>query len=85
MNKKISKVAVLGSGIMGSGIACHFANIGVEVLLLDISPTEINDIEKKKGLKITDKVVRNRIVNEMFNKCINLGHLPFMINHLLIE
>ena len=70
MNKKISKVAVLGSGIMGSGIACHFANIGVEVLLLDISPNDINDIEKKKGLKITDKVVRNRIVNEMFNKCI---------------
>ena len=49
MNKKISKVAVLGSGIMGSGIACHFANIGVEVLLLDISPNEINDIEKNKG------------------------------------
>ena len=40
MNKKISKVAVLGSGIMGSRIACHFANIGVEVLLLDIVPKE---------------------------------------------
>ena len=76
MNKKISKVAVLGSGIMGSGIACHFANIGVEVLLLDISPNEINDIEKKKGLKITDKVVRNRIVNEMFNKCIKSRPSP---------
>lgn len=37
MNKKINKVAVLGSGIMGSRIACHFANIGVEVLLLDIA------------------------------------------------
>ena len=46
MNKKISKVAVLGSGIMGSGIACHFANIGVKVLLLDILPNEINDVEK---------------------------------------
>jgi pyruvate/2-oxoglutarate dehydrogenase complex dihydrolipoamide dehydrogenase (E3) component len=34
------KVAVIGSGIMGSGIACHFANIGVEVLLLDIVPRE---------------------------------------------
>ena len=76
MNKKISKVAVLGSGIMGSGIACHFANIGVEVLLLDISPNDINDIEKKKGLKITDKVVRNRIVNEMFNKCIKSRPSP---------
>jgi 3-hydroxyacyl-CoA dehydrogenase len=40
VNKKINKVAVLGSGIMGSRIACHFANIGVEVLLLDIAPQE---------------------------------------------
>lgn len=39
-NRKISKVAVLGSGIMGSRIACHFANIGVEVLLLDIVSKE---------------------------------------------
>jgi len=40
MNKRINKVAVLGSGIMGSRIACHFANIGVEVLLLDIAAKE---------------------------------------------
>ncbi|MCD0486732.1 3-hydroxyacyl-CoA dehydrogenase NAD-binding domain-containing protein [Pedobacter sp. MC2016-14] len=40
INKKINKVAVLGSGIMGSRIACHFANIGVEVLLLDIAAKE---------------------------------------------
>lgn len=40
MNKKINSVAVLGSGIMGSRIACHFANIGVEVLLLDIAAKE---------------------------------------------
>ena len=39
-NRKINKVAVLGSGIMGSRIACHFANIGVEVLLLDIAAKE---------------------------------------------
>ena len=37
MNRKINKIAVLGSGVMGSRIACHFANIGVEVLLLDIA------------------------------------------------
>jgi len=48
MNKKISNIAVLGSGIMGSGIACHFANIGVEVLLLDICPKELNESEKKE-------------------------------------
>ena len=76
MNRKISKVAVLGSGIMGSGIACHFANIGVEVLLLDICPKELNEIEKKKKLSIESKEVKNRIVNEMFNKCIKSKPSP---------
>jgi len=64
MKRTIKKVAVVGSGIMGSGIACHFANIGVEVLLLDIVPRELNDKEKAKGLTLEDKVVRNRLVND---------------------
>ncbi|NNK82424.1 MAG: 3-hydroxyacyl-CoA dehydrogenase [Flavobacteriaceae bacterium] len=65
MNKqRINKVAVIGSGIMGSGIACHFANIGVEVLLLDIVPRELNDVEKANGFSLEDKVVRNRLVND---------------------
>ena len=64
MNKHINNVAVIGSGIMGSGIACHFANIGVNVLLLDIVPRELNDKEKAKGLTLKDKAVRNRLVNE---------------------
>ena len=62
--RRIRKVAVIGSGIMGSGIACHFANIGVDVLLLDIVPRELNDKEKAKGLTLEDKVVRNRLVND---------------------
>lgn len=49
---------------MGSGIACHFANIGVEVLLLDIVPRELNEKEKAKGLSLSDSPVRNRLVNE---------------------
>jgi 3-hydroxyacyl-CoA dehydrogenase len=64
MTRRIKKVAIIGSGIMGSGIACHFANIGVEVLLLDIVPRELNDQEKAKGLTLDDKVVRNRLVND---------------------
>ncbi len=64
MNRKIKKVAVLGSGVMGSGIACHFANIGTEVLLIDIVPNELTDAEAAKGLTLNDKVVRNRIVND---------------------
>jgi 3-hydroxyacyl-CoA dehydrogenase len=63
MKRKINKVAVLGSGIMGSRIACHFANIGVNVLLLDIAPKELNDDEKKKGLSLDSPHVKNRIVN----------------------
>ena len=42
--RRIKKVAVIGSGIMGSGIACHFANIGVDVLLLDIIPRELTEL-----------------------------------------
>ncbi|NOY51698.1 MAG: 3-hydroxyacyl-CoA dehydrogenase [Chlorobi bacterium] len=64
MNRKIKKIAVLGSGVMGSGIACHFANIGTEVLLIDIVPRELNDKEKAKGLTLESKAVRNRIVND---------------------
>ena len=64
MKRAIKKVAVIGSGIMGSGIACHFANIGVEVLLLDILPRELTEVESKKGLTLESKMVRNRIVNE---------------------
>ncbi|KAA5537716.1 3-hydroxyacyl-CoA dehydrogenase/enoyl-CoA hydratase family protein [Paenimyroides baculatum] len=64
MNRLIKKVAVIGSGIMGSGIACHFANIGVQVLLLDIVPNQLTEAEEKKGLSLNDKVVRNRMVND---------------------
>ena len=64
MKRTIKKVAVIGSGIMGSGIACHFANIGVEVLLLDIVPRELTDKEKAKGLSLEDTIVRNRLVND---------------------
>ncbi|MGS2763300.1 3-hydroxyacyl-CoA dehydrogenase NAD-binding domain-containing protein [Sinomicrobium sp. M5D2P9] len=64
MKRNIKKVAVIGSGIMGSGIACHFANIGVEVLLLDIVPRELTEKEQQKGLSLDDKAVRNRIAND---------------------
>ncbi len=64
MKRLIKKVAVIGSGIMGSGIACHFANIGAEVLLLDIVPNKLTEAEEKKGLTLENKAVRNRLVND---------------------
>ena len=76
MNRKINKIAVIGSGVMGSGIACHFANVGIEVLLLDIAPNKLNENEEKLGLSINDKKVKNRIVTEMFQRCIKSKPAP---------
>jgi 3-hydroxyacyl-CoA dehydrogenase len=70
MERKINKVAILGSGVMGSRIACHFANIGVQVLLLDILPKELTDKEKAKGLDESNIMFRNRIVNDALIFCI---------------
>ena len=70
MKRRIKHVTVLGSGIMGSGIAAHFANIGVEVLLLDIVPFELTEAEQKKGLTKEDKAVRNRIATESLAKLV---------------
>lgn len=60
--RNIRKIAVLGSGVMGSRIACHFANIGAEVLLLDIAPKEGND--------------RNKIVNDALAAAIKSSPAP---------
>jgi 3-hydroxyacyl-CoA dehydrogenase len=76
MNRTIRKVAVLGSGIMGSRIACHFANIGVDVLLLDIAPRELTDDEKKKGLTLDHPSVKNRIVQSSFDAAIKSNPAP---------
>lgn len=49
MKQSIKRAAVLGSGVMGSGIAAHLANIGIPTLLLDIVPRELTEKEEKKG------------------------------------
>ena len=76
MNRTIKKVAVLGSGVMGSRIACHFANIGVQVLLLDIAPKELLPEEEKKGLKLDAPAVKNRIVNAALQAAIVANPSP---------
>lgn len=76
MNRHINNVAVIGSGVMGSAIACHFANIGVQVLLLDIVPRELNEKEIQKGLTLDDKEVRNRIVNTELQKALKSKPSP---------
>jgi len=67
MNRAIKKIAVLGSGVMGSRIACHFANIGVEVLLLDILPKDAPE---------NDKIKRNKIVNDALDAALKSTPSP---------
>ena len=70
MSFKIKKVAVLGSGVMGSGIAAHLANVGLEVLLLDIVPFDLTEEQKK------DQSMRNSIVNGALKKAIKSKPAP---------
>lgn len=76
MNRHIRKVAIIGSGVMGSRIACHFANIGCEVELLDIVPSELNGPEKKKEVSIDSDQFKNRIVNEALISSLNSNPSP---------
>jgi len=76
MKRNIEKVAVLGSGIMGSGIAAHLAGIGLQVLLLDISPKELNEDERSKGLSLDHPSVQKRIVNDSLSKSLKSKPSP---------
>ena len=75
-NRIIRTVAVLGSGVMGSRIACHFAGAGLQVLLLDIAPTTLNDVEKVKALSPDHPSVKNRIVNEALAAAVKSNPSP---------
>ena len=70
MKKRINKAVVIGSGIMGSGIAAQLAGAGIDVLLLDIVPRELTEKEKKQGLDLNSPQVRNRIARENLAKAL---------------
>lgn len=69
-NRIIKHVSVLGSGVMGSRIACHFANIGVQVLLLDIVDFKFSEEERK------NKNLRNKIVNDALQMSLKQNPSP---------
>jgi 3-hydroxyacyl-CoA dehydrogenase len=68
--RTIKKVAVLGSGVMGSRIACHFANVGLQVLLLDIIPPDLKEEEKSNPAK------RNSLVNAALQAAVKSNPSP---------
>jgi 3-hydroxyacyl-CoA dehydrogenase len=87
MVKRIRRAAVLGSGVMGSGIAAHLANVGIPTLLLDIVPRELTKEEEAKGLTLEHKEVRNRLVHQALQKLLKQKPAPLMskANLSLIE
>lgn len=64
MTKRIQRVAVIGSGVMGSRIAAHLANAGIPSYLLDIVPTSLKPEEEAKGLTLQSAEVRDRVVRD---------------------
>ncbi|MEG0260006.1 MAG: 3-hydroxyacyl-CoA dehydrogenase NAD-binding domain-containing protein [Lysinibacillus sp.] len=76
MTYNIKKAAVLGSGVMGSGIAAHLANIGIPTILLDITPKEITQEEEAKGLSLEHPAVRNRIAQGALQKLLKQKPAP---------
>ena len=70
MGYTINRVTVIGAGTMGAAIAAHLANIGIPAYLLDIVPRELTSKEEDKGLTLDHPAVRNRIVNEGWQRCV---------------
>jgi len=75
----IRKVAVLGSGVMGSAIAAHLANAGIPSLLLDIVPTSLLPEEEAAGLTLESKKVRNRIAESNKQKLLKANPAPLFV------
>ncbi|MDH3456661.1 MAG: 3-hydroxyacyl-CoA dehydrogenase/enoyl-CoA hydratase family protein [Gemmatimonadota bacterium] len=79
MKRHVRKVAVLGSGVMGSAIAAHFANAGIPSLVLDIVPKEPTDAEKAAGLTVKDKSVRDRLAADSVRALLKTKPAPLFI------
>lgn len=71
MTKPIRRVGVIGAGVMGSGIAAHLANAGIQALLLDIVPPGLTEKEK------TDRAARNRFAQGGLEKALKARPAAF--------
>lgn len=68
MTPQINRIAVIGAGTMGGGIAALTASVGIPTLLLDVVPKELTPDEQARGLTLASKAVRNRIVTSMWER-----------------
>lgn len=83
MARTIRTAAVIGSGIMGSGIAAHLANVGVNCLLLDIVPGKLTEKEEAAGLTLNDGKVRNRLAVSALEKMKSTQPSPLYLDSFM--
>ena len=79
MGKPTRKVAVLGSGVMGSAIAAHFANAGIPSVVLDIVPRELLPEEQRAGMSLSDRKVRNRLADRAVRALLKMKPSPLFV------
>ena len=85
MTKPVRRAGVIGAGVMGSGIMAHFANAGVDVVMLDIVPPGLSEEEKKNpakrnafaagGLKSALKAKPAAFFNPVYAERVTVGNL----------
>jgi 3-hydroxyacyl-CoA dehydrogenase len=78
--RQINRVAVLGAGVMGATIAAHLANAGLDVLLLDMVPRELNGAEQAAKLTLASPQVRNRIAVAGLEGLMKIKPAPFYLS-----
>ncbi|MFC7370922.1 3-hydroxyacyl-CoA dehydrogenase/enoyl-CoA hydratase family protein [Fictibacillus iocasae] len=83
MLREIRKAAVLGSGVMGSGIAAHLANVGIPTLLLDMVPTSLSDAEAAKGLTEEHPNFRNKLTLQAKERLLKQKPAPLAVKENL--
>ncbi len=79
---KIERAAVLGSGVMGTALAAHLANAGLDVLLLDIVPPELTEADRAQGLTRKDPRFRNRLATRSLEQALKSEPAPFFTKGL---
>jgi 3-hydroxyacyl-CoA dehydrogenase len=83
LSREIRKAAVLGSGVMGSGIAAHLANVGIPTLLLDIVPPTLSEEEKAKGITEDHPEFRNKFTIAAAKKLLKQKPAPLAVKENL--
>ncbi|MFX3633244.1 MAG: 3-hydroxyacyl-CoA dehydrogenase NAD-binding domain-containing protein [Candidatus Pristimantibacillus sp.] len=72
----VKRAAVIGSGVMGAGIAAHLANAGMRILLLDIVPQSLTAEEESLGLTLEHPHVRNRLAKSALQRLVKTKPAP---------